>query len=436
MLSRFDYAIIGHMKFSSFLQKIKRKQVNIGIIGLGYVGLPLAILFAKKGFKVTGFLRDKNKASILQGGENYLTDLNIAGDLSDVVKKGMLQVSVMNSDEAKKQDVFIICVPTPINKKFKPDIQALHSVASFLNTFSVSGKLIINESTVAPCMTRSEFGHFKGNYYLVCSPERVDPGNKEKPVEEIPKIVGGINKESQQLAKVLYESILSNPVVTVRSPETAEMTKMLENTYRAVNIGLVNEFAVLCESSDIDIVEVVNAAKTKWSYHAHYPGIGVGGHCIPVDPYYLVEFAKQKNISLSITSAGLKRNEEMVDHVFSKLASVYKKGMRVLVYGVSYKKNVKDLRESPVLHFCSVLTSHNIPFKVVDPFLSDKDMQELGLTKGTLGVVDIFIVGTDHDTLNKDYKKFIGKQTNVIDGRNFFQKKVGKSVSGVGRSWI
>ncbi len=424
------------MNFSSFLQKIKKKQVTIGVVGLGYVGLPLAILFAKKGFHVTGFLRDQKKIAALENGENYLTDLDIQDDLAKVIKSKSLRVTTMNTEDAKKQDVFIICVPTPINKQYKPDIEALQSVAKFLKTISLNGKLIINESTVAPGMTRSVFGHFRGNYYLVCSPERVDPGNKEKPVAEIPKIVGGKNRESQQLAKVLYETVLNNPVVAVKSPETAEMAKMLENTYRAVNIGLINEFAVLCESSGVDILEVINAAKTKWSYHPHYPGIGVGGHCIPVDPYYLVEYAKQKKISLSVTSAGLRRNEEMADHVFQKLLAVYKKGASILVYGVAYKKNVKDLRESPVLHFCSLLEKQHIPFAVYDPFLIEDEMRKFDYRVGDLAPVDILIVGTDHNALEQDAKKMIRKNTVVIDGRNFFKKKVGKAVYGVGRSFV
>lgn len=436
VLSRYYYAIIGHMNFSSFLQKIKKKKVAIGIIGLGYVGLPLAILFAKKGFRVTGFLRDRKKIVALENGESYLTDLDIQDDLTKVIASKSLRVTTMNTEDAKKQDVFIVCVPTPINKQYKPDIEALRSVAEFFGTVPLQGKLIINESTVAPGMTRSEFGHFRGQYYLVCSPERVDPGNKEKPVAEIPKIVGGINRESQTLAQALYESVLHNPVVVVKSPETAEMTKMLENTYRAVNIGLINEFAVLCESSDVDILEVVGAAKTKWSYHPHYPGIGVGGHCIPVDPYYLVEYAKQKNISLSVTSAGLRRNEEMADYVFHKLLSVYKKGADILVYGIAYKKNVKDLRESPVLRFCSLLEKQDISFTVYDPFLTKDEMNRLHYRVGALTPVDILIIGTDHDALEKDAKKLVRKNTVIIDGRNFFKKKIGKAIYGVGRTII
>ncbi len=424
------------MSFLTFRSKILQKTARIGVIGLGYVGLPLAILFAKKGFQVTGFLRDHKKISALQGGENYLTDLDIADDLARVIKSKSLRVAIMNAQEAKNQDIFIICVPTPIDAKKKPNIEALRSVARFLQNIPLDGKLIINESTVAPGMTRSEFGHLKGHYYLVCSPERVDPGNKEKPVTAIPKVVGGINRDSQQLAKTLYESILENPVLTVSSPEAAEMTKMLENTYRAVNIALSNEFAILCEASGIDILEVIHAAKTKWSYHAHYPGIGVGGHCIPVDPYYLVEYAKKKKIPLSLVSTGLRRNEEMGKHVLNKLLAVYKKGMSVLVYGLAYKKDVKDLRESPALHICMLLKKHNIPFAVYDPFLCKEEIQGFSYVVGKLAPVDMLVIGTDHGALAKDAKKLIRSNTIIVDGRNFFQKKVGKVVYGVGRSFV
>ena len=424
------------MKYSQLLEKIKQKKATIGVIGLGYVGLPLAILFAKKGFRVTGFLRDEAKASALARGENYLTDLDIADDLKKTIKEKSLRVVTMDTSVARKQDILIICVPTPVTHQKKPDIRAIRSVAAFLGGIELDGKLVINESTVAPGMTREVFGSLRGEYYLVCSPERVDPGNKEKPVSSIPKIVGGVDDNSQLLAKALYESVLDNPVVGVNSLETAEMVKMLENTYRAVNIALVNEFAKLCEASGIDVVEVINAAKTKWSFQPHYPGIGVGGHCIPVDPYYLVEYAKKKHVDLPLVSTGLRENEEMVDHVLAKVLSVYQKGLRVFVYGLAYKKNVKDIRESPAVIFCQLLKKRSIPFSVYDPFLSKKEIHDLGFESGTVSTVDILVVGTDHNQLAADAKKLIGKHTAVIDGRNFFDKKVGKGVLGVGRSFV
>ena len=424
------------MRHSELLQRIEKKKAKIAVIGLGYVGLPLAILFAKKGYQVTGFLRDKTKASALERGEHYLTDLGITDELKNVLKNGTLRIVTMDTSEAGKQDVLIVCVPTPIDHKKKPDIAAIRSVAKFLQRINLEGKLLINESTVAPGMTRDVFGVLPGMYYLVCSPERVDPGNKGKPVAAIPKIVGGIDKKSQQLAKALYESVLDHPVVSVSTLETAEMVKMLENTYRAVNIALVNEFAKLCEVSGIDVVEVIDAAKTKWSFQPHYPGIGVGGHCIPVDPYYLLEYAGKKHVPLSLVSTGLRENEEMVGHVLNKLRLVYKKGMRVLVYGLAYKKNVKDIRESPVIAFCHLLADSNIPFIVYDPYLSESEVKNLGFAVGTLSPADILVVGTDHSQLAADSKKLIGENTSVIDGRNFFQRKVGKAVLGVGRSYI
>ena len=424
------------MQYQQLLQRIKQKKATIGVIGLGYVGLPLAILFAKKGFRVTGFLRDEAKASALERGENYLTDLDIADDLKKTVKEKSLGVVTMDASVAAKQDVLIVCVPTPVSHEKKPDISAIRSVASFLGGIVLDGKLVINESTVAPGMTRQVFGSLGEQYYLVCSPERVDPGNKDKPVVKIPKVVGGLNEKSKQLAVALYGSVLDHPVVGVSSLETAEMVKMLENTYRAVNIALVNEFARLCDASGLDVTEVIDAAKTKWSYHAHYPGIGVGGHCIPVDPYYLVEYSKKKHISLPLVSTGLHENEEMAGYVLNKLRSVYKKGMRVLVYGLAYKKNVKDIRESPAIVFCQLLKKQSIPFSVYDPFLSKKEIHDLGFEAGTVSAVDMLVVGTDHNQLADDAKKFIGKHTTVIDGRNFFDKKVGKQVLGVGRSFV
>lgn len=424
------------MKFSSLLQKIKKKQVSIGVIGLGYVGLPLAILFAKKGFRVTGFLRNKKKISVLQNGKNYLKDLDIADDLARVVISKSLRVTTMNINEAKKQDIFIICVPTPTDERKKPDIEALQSVARFLSALSLDGKLIINESTVAPGMTRSELGHFKDHYFLVCSPERVDPGNKEKPVSAIPKVVGGKNRESQQLAKTLYESVLKYPVVGVSSLETAEMVKMLENTYRAVNIALVNEFAKLADQLHIDMLEVIAAAKTKWSFQAHYPSIGVGGHCIPVDPYYLLKRATEKNLKMPVIENSLRQNESMPEYVLEKLLKIYKKSMRVVVYGLSYKKNVKDIRESPIFIFCNYLKHHHVDFRVFDPFFSQKEITAFGFTPSQKAPANLFVVGTDHDQLKSDYKKFITNTTIVLDGRNYFTKKVGACVFGVGRQLV
>lgn len=422
-------------KFDELLIKIKNKDAKIGVIGLGYVGLPLAILFAKHGYPVTGFIRNEKKLQDLQSGKNPISDSTVDEDLKKVIGD-KLQVNIISNDSISNQDIFIICVPTPVSEDKIPDLADLKSVALRLSKIDLLGKLIVNESTVAPFTTREVFGNFNGDYFLACSPERIDPGNKSKNTENIPKVIGGKDNRSLELLEILYQQILKTEVVKVSSLEAAEMAKMLENTYRAVNIGLINEFAKLADECKIDILEVIKAASTKWSFHAHYPGIGVGGHCIPVDPYYILELAKKKNVLMPIVEKGLHENEGMPKFVMGKVLKNYKKGMSVLVYGITYKRDVADLRESPVTVFCRKLAEKNIPFCVYDPFFEKKDIKSMGFEPGSVKKVDMLIIGTNHSSLLKDYVEIIGDNTIVIDGRNYFVQKVGIAVYGVGRTLV
>lgn len=423
------------MTTTQLASAIRLKEINIGVIGLGYVGLPLAMLFARKGFSVTGFIRDHKKIKAIREG-TWQGDSVDPKELGFLVRKGALHVSHIDSSDVEKQDVFFVCVPTPVFQDKKPDLTAVREVARRLKSLRLSGKLIINESTVAPGTTREVFGHFEGSYYLACSPERVDPGNIDKTVETVAKVIGAVDSSSLRLTTALYNMVLSAPTVSVSSLEAAETTKMLENTYRAVNIALVNEFALLAEKSNLDVLEIIEAAKTKWSFHAHYPSIGVGGHCIPVDPWYLVEYGRSVHLDLPLITLGLEENERMTRHVAEKLHSLYKKGMSVLLYGLTYKRNVRDLRESPVIEFASMVQKQGIPFKAYDPLFSTKEVARLGLKPGSLAKADIFIVGTDHAQLQKEYTKAVGPHTIVLDGRNFFRKKVGKIVYGIGRTLV
>jgi len=423
------------MTHQSLKEKILDKSAAVGVIGLGYVGLPLATLVAKKGFRVTGFGRDAKKINLLTEGISDIESVE-KKELRSLVAKGNIRFTHIDADQFALQDIYIICVPTPVDQAKHPDLTAIADIARRLSLNLLNGKLIINESTVAPGTTREEFGDLGGTYLLACSPERVDPGNKEKSVRTITKIVGGVNKKSLDAAKSFYEMILDAPVIAVSSLESAEMVKMLENTYRAVNIALVNEFARLTEKQGLDIVEIIEAAKTKWSFHAHYPSIGVGGHCIPVDPWYLVDFGRKHGVDLPVIEHGLKENEEMTEHVAQKVVSLYKPGMRVFLYGLTYKKDVKDLRESPVVRFGRILLKHKVSFTVYDPLLRDDEIKALGFKLGKPENVDIFIVGTDHKSLTSDFKKVVNKQTIVVDGRNFFRIKVGKAVYGVGRALL
>ncbi|MDP3982647.1 MAG: nucleotide sugar dehydrogenase [bacterium] len=421
-------------RYKILKDKLEQKRAVIGVIGLGYVGLPLAVLLAKKGYMVRGFLRHKDKVTQLNNGENDLGDESLTKSLKAVLSKGSLSVFKFSKDKLADCDVYIVCVPTPVTEDKKPDLTALMSVAAHLKELDLAGKLIINESTVAPTMTRAVLGELSDvEYFLACSPERIDPGNDLRGVSNIAKVLGGLNENSLQLAKIIYEQILSADVVTVSSLEAAEMTKMLENTYRAVNIALINEVAQLCEKIDLDVLEIVKAASSKWSFHAHYPGVGVGGHCIPVDPYYLLKLAKENKVDMNVVKQSLLTNESMPTKFAQMIKSEYRDGMKVLLYGVTYKKDVADIRESPVLELMKILKEMKIEFMIYDPVLSDAELKRLDITNAKLQVVDMLIVGTGHMALSEDYKKLVGNNTIVIDGRNFFLNKVGRSVVGVGR---
>lgn len=422
-------------KYTSLLERIKNKGARVGIIGLGYVGLPLAILFAKQGIKITGFVRRAKQLNDLNNGKSNLGDVNIDNDLKEVVSGNKLTVKIIDDDTLGDQDVLIICVPTPMTEEKQPNVTDLKEVARRLSSIDLSGKLVINESTVAPFMTQEILGHLNGNYFLVCSPERVDPGNKIKTTKDIPKVIGGKDKWSSQLAKALYSNILSK-TVEVGSIEAAEMTKMLENSYRAINIALINEFAKLAEKCNIDILDVIKAASTKWSFQAHYPSIGVGGHCIPKDPHYILDLAEKMGVSMRALENGLLTNEGMPKYLLVKFMANYRKGMETLIYGITYKKDINDIRDSPVIKFCHLLKEKSINFGVYDPFFTSEEIQKMGFNYSPLKKADILVVGTDHTSLEKDYLKIVDKDTVIIDGRNYFKLKKGKSVLGVGRNLI
>lgn len=416
------------------LVKIKAKEANIAVIGLGYVGLPLTVLLAKQGFTVKGYVKTAEKLQALQGGISGISGHD--NNLKKILNSGSFSAYNIADSNLADNDIYIICVPTPLNKKKKPDLTSVLQVAKRLFETDLKGKLIINESTVAPFTTRKIFASSRMNYFLVCSPERIDPGTRFETSENIPKVIGGIDSESLELGIALYNQIIKKKLVVVGDIEVAEMSKMLENTYRAVNIALINEFAKLADVIGIDMLEVISASKTKWSFQPHYPGIGVGGHCIPVDPHYLLKLAQKKRIEMNVTTEALSENEKMPEYIAEKIIRYYKKGMNVLVYGLTYKKNVADLRESPVLVLCNLLKRKKIDFTVYDPLIPAKTIQKLGFSAVLLKKTDIFVVGTDHKQLAKDYKFAIGNKTVVIDGRNFFLKKVGKIVIGVGRSLV
>lgn len=429
--------------FNQLLEKIKNKKAKIGIIGQGYVGLPLAVCFAKHGFQVTGLDIDEKKVRAINRGENYLPKMGIDSDFKKVVKKGFLRASSNIVAGCRKQDVIIICVPTPVNERRQPDISLLKKAAASIGEARPLGKLIINESTVAPLTTVSIVGSLiekkSGlkvglDFFLGCSPERVNPGDLTHRVENTPKIVAGLGKKDLSLVESLYRTIIKAELVKVSNLATAETVKLLENSFRAVNIALINELAEFCQEFNLDVLEIIEAAKTKWSFQAHYPGIGVGGHCIPVDPYYLLDLAARRGIKMTTLKEALAQNESMPKFILKNFLKFYQPGKSVLVYGLTYKAGVKDVRESPAMEFCHLLKTKRIKFEVYDPFYTHREIRNFGFTPcRRLKQFDLVAVATGHYQLVKDSQKIIDKDTIIIDGRNFFLKKVGKKIIGVGR---
>ena len=429
--------------FNSLLRNIKTKKAKIGIIGQGYVGLPLAVCFAKNGFLVTGLDVDKKKVEAINQGKNYLLEMGIDKDFKKVTKLGFLKATWNIITGCKQQDVIIICVPTPIDDNYKPDITLLKEAAKNVGLSQPLGKLIINESTVAPSTTASivggiiqkESGLQPGkDFFLGCSPERINPGDLAHQVENTSKVIAGLGKKDLILVEALYQSVIKARLVKVSSLAAAETVKLLENSYRAVNIALINELAKFCQKFNMDVLEIIEAAKSKWTFQAHYPGVGVGGHCIPVDPYYLLDMAKIKGVKMPMLEKALVENESMPDFVAKNILENLRPKDKVLVYGLSYKPGVKDVRESPAIILCQILKGRKIKFEVYDPFYNTKEIEKFGLKPcRKLKHFDFLVVATDHPRLAKDAKEIVDKKTIIIDGRNFFKKKVGKMVIGVGR---
>src|SRR5918996_84187 len=367
----------------SLKEKIRERKARIGVIGLGYVGLPLAVEFAKKGFDVTGFDVDESKVTAINAGRSYILDVTTQ-DVKESVDAGRLRATT-DMSQLKHMDAIDICVPTPLRKTKDPDlsyvVQAVNSVKAHLKR----GQLVILESTTYPGTTDEvvqpalEEGGLKAgeDFYLAFSPERVDPGNETYTTRSIPKVVGGVNEESTALAAALYGSII-NTVVPVSSTQVAEMVKLLENTFRAVNIGLVNEIALMSRRMNIDVWEVIDAAKTKpFGFMPFYPGPGLGGHCIPIDPFYLSWKARQSGFECRFIELAGHVNGSMpgfvVDRISEALNSKKKaiNGARIHLFGVAYKKDVNDLRESPALDIIELLHRRGAILSYTDPYVPE-----------------------------------------------------------------
>jgi UDP-N-acetyl-D-glucosamine dehydrogenase len=414
------------------LRKIESKQAKVGVIGMGYVGLPLAVELARAGFHVVGFDVDAHRVGELMAGRSYIPDVPSA-HLAEVVKNGRFTATTDRTALAGV-DVIDICVPTPLRKTKDPDltyvVQAVDTAAEVLK----NGQLVILESTTYPGTTvevvqptLAAKGFVPGvDFYLAFSPERVDPGNPTYQTRNIPKVVGGINEASTEAAVAFYSQVVET-VVPVSSPSVAEMVKLLENTFRAVNIGLVNELALMCHRMGLDVWEVIEAAKTKpFGFMPFYPGPGLGGHCIPIDPHYLSWKARQYNFEARfIDLAGVVNGampEFVVQRVIDALNTQRKSlnGSRVHIMGVAYKRDVNDLRESPALEILELLHHRGASLSYTDPYVPALKHAGLDLTsvpeaKAHTGA-DVGVIVTDHAAFN--YPAMAERFPLLVDTRN------------------
>ena len=425
------------------LDCIRSGTAKIGVIGLGYVGLPLAVEFARRGFDVSGFDVDESKTNQINAGRSYIPDVPQA-DLAEVVKAGRLCGTSRMADLAA-MDVIDICVPTPLRKTKDPDlsyvVKAVEAVANVLKP----GQLVILESTTYPGTTDEvvqpmlEAKGLKGDvdFFLAFSPERVDPGNQTYTTRNIPKIVGGMGEASTEAAALLYGSIVET-VIKVSSTRVAEMVKLLENTFRAVNIGMVNELALMCHKMDIDVWEVIDAAKTKpFGYMPFYPGPGLGGHCIPIDPYYLSWKARQNGFECRFIELAGHVNSAMPEYVVERVADALNtvrksiNGSRIHLLGVAYKRDVNDMRESPALDVIESLVKRGASLTYTDPYVPDlrdgvhaMSSMELGAAIATRP--DCAVICTDHAVFN--YDALVASGLLIVDTRNALKDRQAASI--------
>ncbi len=418
---------------SKLLEKIKTKKAKIGVIGLGYVGLPLALEFVKSGYQVIGFDKSKERVESLNKGKSYVIDVQNE-EIRIPVQNGLFRATD-DSDVLSTLDAMSICVPTPLTKTKDPDMSYIINVSQEIKKHLHSDQLFILESTTYPGTTEElvlpileEGGRKAGkDFYLAFSPERIDPGNKRYSVKNIPKIIGGVTRKCTELASCLYGNIIET-IVPVSSPKVAEMVKLLENTFRNVNIALVNEIAIMAERLDIDVWEVIDAAKTKpFGFMPFYPGPGLGGHCIPIDPLYLSWVAKKHGFELRSIALADQINSSMPEFVVEKVTDALNgdkksvKGSNIHVLGVAYKKDVDDVRESPALEIMNILRRKGAKVTYTDPYIPELSYHEFHarskpMTKELLSKADCSVIVTDHSNFN--YDMIVSHSQLIVDTRN------------------
>lgn len=425
---------------NEIIRLLENKSVRVGVIGLGYVGLPLASEFAGKGLKATGFEVDESKAARINAGESYIGDVE-SSVIKEMVEAGRL-IATTDFDALEDCDAIIICVPTPLRKTKEPDVSYILAAAGEIQKRLRRGQLVILESTTYPGTTDEvllpmleETGlKLDEDFLLAFSPERVDPGNAKFQTHNIPKVVGGVTDDSTEAAAFLYSQIV-NEVHAVSSARVAEAAKLLENTFRAVNIGMANEMARLCYALSIDTWEVIRAAATKpFGFMPFYPGPGIGGHCIPLDPHYLSWKGRQHGFDSRFIGLAEEVNSRMPDHVVQLIADGLNddrksmKGSRVLLLGVAYKKDIDDVRESPALSIIDRLRSKGCEVHYHDPFVREvrfddthasftgEPLASIDLTDDEIREADCVVIVTDHTQI--DYQRVIDLASLVVDTRN------------------
>lgn len=421
------------------IARFRNKEARIAIVGLGYVGLPLAVAMAESGFHVVGIDKDDEHITSLKSGESSTSDVSSVR-LRKAIKSGSLDLT-RDFAEVEDSDAIIICVPSPLTRYREPDTSYIVEAAESIAPHLQKGQLVVLESTSYPGTTeellkpRLEAQGFEigKDIYLVFSPERVDPGNKEYTLQAVPKVVGGITENCTRVAKALYEQVIEAGVYSVSSPKVAEMEKLLENIFRNVNIALVNELTQLCDRMDISIWEVIEAAKTKpYGFMPFYPGPGVGGHCIPIDPFYLSWKAREYDFPTHFIELAGEVNANMPAFVVSKLARLLNRqqkalnGAKILLLGLSYKADIADTRESPALKLISLLERAGARIVYHDPYVRQvivdrKLYRSTDLTSEILHSMDTVVLVTDHSAFDYD---FILKHCDLLlDTRNAVKSK-------------
>jgi len=418
------------------IEKIRSKEARLSVIGLGYVGLPLLVEFARAGFKAVGVDVDEKKVRLINEGVSYIKDVSSA-DLKEAIDGGKLSATT-DFEVLADADTVNICVPTPLRKTRDPDISYIVSAVEEIRKYLHEPMLIILESTTYPGTTeevilpmlRSDQFRVGDNLFLGFSPERVDPGNPRFGTHNIPKVVGGVTPACTEMAAALYSATLST-IVPVSSARVAETVKLLENTFRSVNIGLVNEIALMCNKMDIDVWEVIDAAATKpFGFMPFYPGPGLGGHCIPIDPFYLSWKAKLSGFEARFIELAGQINGQMPEYVVEKIASALNrsqksvKGSKILILGISYKSDIDDIREAPALDIIEILQRKGADVVYHDPLVDSnqtelRDLGRVDFTPEGLAACDCAAVITGHKGI--DYEAVLEHVPVVVDTRNVFK---------------